>query len=76
MTVVTALLFGTVPAFRATRLRLTDSSKDCPVIQQHQREEPTREGSGSRSGLLSLVLMVGAELFLRTLATSTALIPV
>jgi predicted permease len=67
VTVATAILFGTVPAFRATRLQLTDSLKD--------GRGPS--GAGARNSLargivvaqvaLSLVLMVGAGLFLRTL---------
>jgi predicted permease len=67
VTLATALLFGTLPAFRSTRLQLTDSLKD---------------GRGQAIGLvkgslakvlivsqvaLSLVLLVGASLFVRSL---------
>ncbi|HEX7360409.1 MAG TPA: ABC transporter permease, partial [Bryobacteraceae bacterium] len=66
--IVTALLFGLVPAWRATRVNLAPELKDTAVAT-----------SGRRPGLLlgrylvpvqialSLLLMVGAGLFLRTL---------
>ena len=67
VTVGTAILFGTVPAFRATKLHLVDSLK----------EGRGPQGAGSKSPLakilvisqiaLSLVLMIGAGLFLRSL---------
>ena len=67
ITLVTAALFGTIPAFRATRLQLTESLKEGrgPV------------GAGARSPLakalvvsqiaFSLVLLMGAGLFLHSL---------
>jgi predicted permease len=67
VTVATALLFGTIPAFRATRLELTSTLKD------------GRGTTGSRGRNLlarilvisqvafSLILVVGAGLFLRSL---------
>jgi predicted permease len=67
ITLVTAILFGTIPAFRTTRLQLTESLNDGrgPV------------GAGARSPLakalvvsqiaFSLVLLVGAGLFLHSL---------
>jgi len=67
VTCLTALLFGTLPALRATRIDLTPALKDSrsPVV------------SASRSRLsgglvvsqvaLSVVLLIGAGLFLRTL---------
>ena len=67
ITVATAILFGTIPAFRATRLNLTDSLK----------EGRGPAGAGAKSPLarlliivqvaLSLVLLVGAGLVLRSL---------
>ncbi len=67
----TALIFGTIPAFRATRLQLTDTLKS----------GRTPQGAGARSPLarilvisqvaLSLVLMVAAGLFLRSLINLT-----
>ena len=71
VTLVTALLFGTIPAMRATRLELTHSLKD-------------RQGAGTvrGKGLLakslivsqvafSLLLVVAAGLFLRSLVNLT-----
>jgi hypothetical protein len=67
ITLVTAALFGTIPAFRATRLQLTESLKE--------RRGPV--GAGAKSPLakalvvsqiaFSLVLLVGAGLFLHSL---------
>jgi predicted permease len=71
VTITTAILFGTIPAFRATRLQLTD--------QLQSGRSP--QGAGGKSPLarilvisqvaLSLVLMVGAGLFLRSLINLT-----
>ena len=71
VTVATALLFGTAPALRATKLQLTDALKD----------GRDTEGAGTKSRLakvlvisqvtLSLVLLVGAGLFLRSLVNLT-----
>ncbi len=66
VTLATALLFGTIPAFRATRVQVTDSLKK------------GRGQTGSSKGLLaralvvsqvalSLVLLVGSGLFVRAL---------
>ena len=67
VTVCTALLFGTLPALRATRLQLADSLKS-------GRGASTAAGRTAMAKILvisqvalSLVLMVGACLFLRTL---------
>ena len=67
VTIATALIFGTIPALRATRIELTDTLK----------ASRASNSSGSRGRLaqalivsqvsLSLVLMVGAGLFLRSL---------
>jgi predicted permease len=67
VTIATALIFGTVPALRATRIQLTDTLK----------ASRTSNASGARGRLaqalivsqvsLSLVLLVGAGLFLRSL---------
>jgi predicted permease len=70
-TLATALLFGILPAFRATQINLAESLKDgrAPI------------GAGSKTVLakaliisqvaLSLVLLVGAGLFLRSLINLT-----
>jgi predicted permease len=68
VTVVTAVLFGIIPAFRSTRLELTDALKD-------GRGSSSKGSSRSPLGkaliisqiALSLVLTVGAILFIRTL---------
>jgi predicted permease len=68
VTVSTAVLFGIIPAFRSTRLELTEALKD-------GRGSSSKGSSRSRLGkilivsqiALSLVLMVGAVLFIRTL---------
>jgi predicted permease len=67
VTIATALIFGTIPALRATRIQLTDTLK----------ASRTSSSSGSKSRLaqalivcqvsLSLILMAGAGLFLRSL---------
>jgi cell division protein FtsX len=71
VTLATALLFGTIPAFRATELELTTTLKDGRGTI----------GSRTRSALapvlvisqvaFSLVLVVGAGLFLRSLVNIT-----
>lgn len=67
VTVVTAILFGTLPAFRATRANLIESLKS-------GRGPSTTVGRSSMAKILvisqvalSLVLTVAASLFLRTL---------
>jgi len=75
ITVATALLFGTVPAFRATRLQLTENLK--------AGRGPANAGARNSLGkalvilqvALSLVLMVGAGLFLRSLANLNRIDP-
>jgi predicted permease len=68
VTVATAILFGIIPALRSTRLELTEALKD-------GRGSSSKGSSRSPIGkilivsqiALSLVLMVGAILFIRTL---------
>jgi predicted permease len=70
VTLATAALFGTIPAFRATRLNLTDSLKD-------GRSQSSAAAKGLAKALvisqvaLSLVLLVGAGLFVRSLVNLT-----
>jgi predicted permease len=66
--VLTALLFGLVPALRATRLDLT------PALKRGERAAPGREGRVSlgkalvaAQTALCVVLLFGAGLFVRTL---------
>ena len=75
VTVATAILFGTVPAFRATRLELTENLK--------AGRGPANAGTRNLLGkalvisqvALSLVLMVGAGLFLRSLVNLNKIDP-
>ena len=71
MTLATALLFGAIPAFRATRLNLSGSLKD----SRGQGEVPTKrslaKGLVVSQVALSLVLLVGAGLFVRSLMNLT-----
>ena len=66
VTVCTALLFGTLPALRATRLQLTESLKSGRGASSAGRT-PLAKILVVSQVALSLVLMVGACLFLRTL---------
>ena len=75
VTVLTALLFGTVPAFRATRLRLTDSLKDGRASSNTSARNPLAKALVIAQVCFSLVLMVGAGLFLRTLANLNSIDP-
>jgi predicted permease len=65
--IATALIFGTVPAFRATRLQLTDTLKAGRSPQGIGGKNPFPKALVIAQVALSLVLMVGAGLFLRTL---------
>jgi predicted permease len=75
VTVLTSLFFGTVPAFRATRLRLTDSLKDGRALSNSSTRNPLAKVLVIAQVCLSLVLMVGAGLFLRTLANLNSIDP-
>jgi predicted permease len=68
VTVATAVLFGTVPAFRATKLQLTQSLKDGRGAQGSGAKSPLAQVLVISQVALSLVLLVGAGLFLRSLA--------
>lgn len=67
VTVATALLFGTVPAFRATRLHLADSLKDGRGPSNTSAKNPLAKALVVAHVSLSLVLILGAGLFVRTL---------
>jgi len=67
VTVATALLFGTVPAFRATRLQLTDSLKDGRSASSGASKSLLAKVLIVSQVALSLVLLMGAALFLRSL---------
>jgi len=67
VTIATALIFGTVPAFRATRLQLTDTLKAGRGSQGASGKNPLAKALVISQVAFSLVLMVGAGLFLRSL---------
>ena len=67
VTIATALIFGTVPAFRATRLHLTDTLKAGRGTQGTSGKNPLAKALVISQVALSLVLLVGAGLFLRSL---------
>ena len=67
VSVCTALLFGTLPALRATRLQLTDSLKSGRGASSAAGRTPLAKILVVSQVALSLVLMVSACLFVRTL---------
>jgi predicted permease len=71
ITLATALLFGTIPAFRATRLELTTTLKDGPGTTSSRTRNPLARMLVISQLAFSLVLVVGAGLFLRTLVNLT-----
>ena len=71
VTVVTALIFGTIPAFRATRLQLTDQLQSGRSPQGANGKSPLARILVVSQVALSLVLVVGAGLFLRSLINLT-----
>jgi predicted permease len=75
LTVATAILFGTIPAFRATRLHLTDSLKDGRGPSTAGTKSLLARGLVTSQVALSLVLMVGAGLFLRSLVNLSRIDP-
>jgi predicted permease len=71
VTLCTALLFGTMPAFRATRVNLTDSLKDGRSQSSAASRGPLAKVLVVSQVALSLVLLVGAGLFVRSLLNLT-----
>ena len=67
VSVVAALLFGTVPALRATRIDLTPALKEGRGTVGTARSGPLGRALIVSQVALSLVLLIGAGLFLRTL---------
>ena len=66
-TVSTVILFGTIPAIRATNIQLTDALKDGRGPQAAGARNPLARALVVSQVALSLVLMVGAGLFVRSL---------
>jgi predicted permease len=75
VTVITAILFGTIPAFRAARLHLTDSLKDGRGSVGSGRKSLLAKALVVSQVALTLVLMVGAGLFLRSLVNLSNIDP-
>ena len=75
ITVATAILFGTVPAFRATRLQLTETLKAGRSAANTGTRNPLGKALVIAQVALSLVLMVGAGLFLRSLVNLNKIDP-
>jgi predicted permease len=71
ITLATALLFGTIPAFRATRLELTTTLKDGRGTTGSRTRSPLARMLVISQVAFSLVLVVGAGLFLRSLVNLT-----
>jgi predicted permease len=67
VTVATAILFGTIPAIRATNIHLTDALKDGRGPQAAGTRSPLARALVVSQVAVSLVLMVGAGLFLHSL---------
>ena len=68
VTLITGMLFGLVPALQATRHNLIPSLKDdSRSYRQHLRRLGLRDGLVIAQLALSLVLLIGAGLFLRSL---------
>jgi predicted permease len=71
ITVATALLFGTIPAFRATRVRLTETLKEGRGMVKGCTKNLLARTMVVLQVALSLVLVVAASLFLRSLINLT-----
>jgi predicted permease len=67
VTVATAILFGSIPALRSTRVELTDALKDGRGGSNSTSRSPLSKALIVAQVALSLVLMVGAILFVRSL---------
>jgi len=67
VTIATAVLFGTAPAFRAARLELTDALNDGRSASSASARNPLAKALVVTQVALSLVLLTGAALFLRSL---------
>ena len=67
LTILTVLVFGTVPAFRATRLELAPALKEGRGIVGGPLRNPLARGLIMGQVALSLALLAGAGLFLHSL---------
>jgi predicted permease len=73
ISMVTVLLFGTVPSFHATRVELTQSLKEGRGTTSGRSSTLLARGLVILQVAASLVLLVGAGLFLRSLMNLTGL---
>ncbi len=71
ITLATALLFGTIPAFRATRLEFTESLKNGPGPASGSTHSPVARTLIISQVAFSVVLVMVAGLFLRSLVNLT-----
>ena len=71
--ILTVLIFGTVPSFYATRLELTPSLKEGRGTTSGRSSNALARGLVIGQVAASLVLLVGAGLFLRSLVNLTSL---
>jgi predicted permease len=67
VTIFSALLFGTIPAFRSAKLELTDALKDGRSPNSGSSKSPLAKGLIITQVAFSLVLLVGAVLFAHSL---------
>jgi predicted permease len=74
VSLATAVLFGTVPALRASLVSPLDAMKDAPGTDRRRgRRFPMRSGLVVTQVALSLVLVIAAGLFIRTFERLVAL---
>jgi len=67
VSVLTAVVFGTIPALRTTRIQLTDALKDGRSLSSTGARSPLARALVIAQVAFSLILMVAAGVFLRTL---------
>jgi len=69
VSILTGLLFGVIPAWRATRTEVSGGLKDSAQAATHRRRNWTGKALVTVQVTLSMMLLVGAGLFLRTLSS-------
>jgi predicted permease len=69
ISILTGLLFGVIPAWRATRTEVRGGLKDSAQAATHRRRNWTGKALVTAQVMLSMLLLVGAGLFLRTLSS-------
>ena len=67
ITIVTGLVFGCLPALRATRVELMSAIKQSPSSSRHGARIPADKAMVALQAAVSLMLIIGAGLFLRTI---------